>query len=151
MGKIPGEGNGYPLQYSCLENSMDRGAWYTAVSGVGKGSDMTEWLNWTELNWWRPTRPSRTNTQKRMSCHHKGLRCKSKKSRDTWSNRQVWPRVQNEAGQRLAELCQENTLVLTNNLFRQYKRRLYTWTSPDGQYQNQTDYILCSQRWRNSI
>ena len=114
-----------------------------------KESDMTEWLNWTELNWWRPTRPSRTNTQKKMSCHHKGLRCKSKKSRDTWSNRQVWPRVQNEAGQRLAELCQENTLVLTNNLFRQYKRRLYTWTSPDGQYQNQTDYILCSQRWRN--
>ena len=31
------------------------------------------------------------------------------------------------------------------------KRRLYTWTSPDGQYQNQTDYILCSQRWRGSI
>ena len=32
-----------------------------------------------------------------------------------------------------------------------YKRRLYTWTSPDGQHQNQIDYILCSQRWRNSI
>ena len=33
----------------------------------------------------------------------------------------------------------------------QHKRRLYTWTSPDGQYQNQIDYILCSQRWRSSI
>ena len=33
----------------------------------------------------------------------------------------------------------------------QHKRRLYTWTSPDGQYWNQTDYILCSQRWRSSI
>ena len=33
----------------------------------------------------------------------------------------------------------------------QHKRRLYTRTSPDGQYQNQTDYILCSQRWRTSI
>ena len=36
-------------------------------------------------------------------------------------------------------------------LFQQHKRRLYTWTSPDGQYRNQTDYILCSQRWRSSI
>ena len=38
-----------------------------------------------------------------------------------------------------------------NILFQQHKRRLYTWTSPDGQYQNQSDYILCSQRWRSSI
>ena len=58
--------------------------------------------------------------------------------------------VQNEAGQRLTEICQENTLVIENTLFQQHKRRLYTWTSPDGQHQNQTDYILCSQRWRNS-
>ena len=36
-------------------------------------------------------------------------------------------------------------------LFQQHKRRLYTWTSPDGQYRNQTDYILCSQRWRSFI
>ena len=59
--------------------------------------------------------------------------------------------VQNEAGQRLIEFCQENTLVIANTLFQQHKRRLYTWTSPDGQHQNQTDYILCSQRWRSSI
>ena len=38
-----------------------------------------------------------------------------------------------------------------NTLFEQHKRRLYTWTSPDGQHQNQIDYILCSQRWRSSI
>ena len=38
-----------------------------------------------------------------------------------------------------------------SNTFQQHKRRLYTWTTPDGQYQNQTDYILCSQRWRSSI
>ena len=44
-----------------------------------------------------------------------------------------------------------NALVITSSLFQQHKRRLYTWTSPDGQYQNQTDYILCSQRWRSSI
>ena len=59
--------------------------------------------------------------------------------------------VHNEAGQRLIEFCQENTLVTANTLFQQHKRRLYTWTSPDGQHQNQTDYILCSQRWRSSI
>ena len=42
--------------------------------------------------------------------------------------------VQNEAGQRLIEFCQENTLVIANTLFKQHKRRLYTWTSPDGQH-----------------
>ena len=59
--------------------------------------------------------------------------------------------VQNEAGQRLIEFCQENTLVIANTLFQQHKRRIYTWTSPDGQHWNQTDYILCRQRWRSSI
>ena len=59
--------------------------------------------------------------------------------------------VKNEAGQRLVEFCQENTLVIANTLFQQHKRRLYTWTSPDGQYRNYIDYILCSQRWRSSI
>ena len=44
--------------------------------------------------------------------------------------------VRNEAGQRLTEFCQENALVLAHTLFQQQKRRLYTWTSPDGQYQN---------------
>ena len=53
--------------------------------------------------------------------------------------------------QRLIELCQENALVITNTLFQQHKRRLYTWTSPDGQHRNQIDYILCSHRWRSSI
>ena len=57
--------------------------------------------------------------------------------------------VQNKAGQRLTEFCQENALVIANTLFQQHNRRLYTWTSPDGQ--NQTDYILCSQKWRSSI
>ena len=57
----------------------------------------------------------------------------------------------NEAGQRLIEVCQENALVIANTLFQQRKRRLYIWKSPDGQHQNQIDYILCSQRWRSSI
>ena len=59
--------------------------------------------------------------------------------------------VQNEAGHRLTEFCQENTLLIAKTLFQQHKRRLYTWISSDGQYQNQTDYVLCSQRWKSSI
>ena len=105
--------------------------------------------SWTVL--WRPTRPSRTNTQKRCPFHYRGLECKSRKSRNTWSNRQIWPWSMEWSKQRLIEFCQENTLVIANTLFQQHKRRLYTWTSPDGQYQNQIDYILCSQRWRSSI
>ena len=54
-------------------------------------------------------------------------------------------RIRNEAGQRLIEFCQENALVITNTLFQQHKRRLYAWTSPDGQHRNQIDYILCSK------
>ena len=54
--------------------------------------------------------------------------------------------VWNDAGQRLREFCQENALVIANSLFQQHKRRLYTWPSPDGQHQNQIDYILCSHR-----
>ena len=49
--------------------------------------------------------------------------------------------IRNEAGQRLIEFCQENTLIIANTLFQKHKRRLYTWTSPDRQHQNQ---ILCS-------
>ena len=51
----------------------------------------------------------------------------------------------------LTEFCQENALIIANTLFQQHKRRLYTWTSPDGQHQYQIGYILCSQRWRSSI
>ena len=59
--------------------------------------------------------------------------------------------VQNEAGEKLIEFCQENALVIANTLFQQHRRRLYTWTAPDGQHRNQIDYIHCSQRWRSSI
>ena len=59
--------------------------------------------------------------------------------------------VQSESGQRLIEFCQENALVIANTFFQQHKKRLYIWTSPDGQYQNQINYILCNQRWRSSM
>ena len=54
--------------------------------------------------------------------------------------------VQNEGGQRLIEFCQENTLVIANTLLQQHKKRLYTWTSPDGQHLNQVNYLIWSQR-----
>ena len=52
--------------------------------------------------------------KKRCPFHHRRLKCKSRKSRDTWSNRQVGLGVQNEAGQRLTKFCQENTPVIAN-------------------------------------
>ena len=59
--------------------------------------------------------------------------------------------VWNETGQRLIEFCQENALVIASTLFQQHRKRLYRWTSPYCQQQNQIDYILCSQWWRSSI
>ena len=76
---------------------------------------------------------------------------KSRKSRDTWSNRQVWPWNTKWIRAKANGICQENTMVIANTLFQQHKRQLYIWTSLDGQYRNQIDYILCNWRWRNSI
>ena len=108
--------------------------------------NQARWRSWTVL--WRPKRP-RTNTQKRCPFHYRGLECKSRYQQIPGVTGKFGLGTQNVAGQRLIEFCRENTLVIANTLFQQHRRRLYTWTSPDGQYQNQTDYILCSQRWRN--
>ena len=86
-----------------------------------------------------------------MSFSWSELECKSRKARDTWSDREIWPWSTKWSRLRLTEFYQGNALVITNTLFQQHKRRLYTWTSPDGQYWNQIDYILCSQKWRSSI
>ena len=73
-----------------------------------------------------------------------GLECKTG-SQETARVTGKFGLGQNEAGQRLLEFCQENALVIANTLFQQHKRRLYTWTSPDGQHQNQIDYILAAK------
>ena len=70
----------------------------------------------------------------------------TRRSVGTQSNRQVWP--WSTKGSRV--LSKEHASH-TNALFQQLKKWLCTWTSPDGQYQNQIDYMLCSQRWRSSI
>ena len=52
--------------------------------------DQSCWRSWSWMVLWRPTRPSRTNTQKRCPLHYRRLECKSRKSRATWNNRQIW-------------------------------------------------------------
>ena len=101
----------------------------------------------------RPTRPSRTNTKKkkkRCPFHHRGLECKSRKSRDTWNNRQVWPWNTKWSRVKANRVLPREHTGHSKHPLQQYKRRFYIWTSPDGQYQNQIDYILCSWRWRSS-
>ena len=92
-----------------------------------------------------------TNTHKRYPFHYRGLACKSRKSRDTWSNRQIWPWITKQSRSKAHRVFQENARVIANTLFQQHKKRPYMWTSPDGQYWNQIDYILCSQRRKSSI
>ena len=91
------------------------------------------------------------NSPKRCPFHYRRLECKSISQEIPGVTDKFGLGVQNEAGQRLTELLQENTLVIANTPLQQHKRRLYTWTSPDDRYWNQIDYILCSKRWRSSI
>ena len=66
----------------------------TVIQVYAPTSNAEDTFFWRNLSWmvlWRPTRPSRTNTQKRCPFHYRGLECKSRKSRNTWSNRQIWP------------------------------------------------------------
>ena len=89
--------------------------------------------------------------KKRCLLHYSGLECKSRKSRDTWINRQIWPwstkRSRSKANRVLPRQCPGNSKYPLSK----QKRRLYTWTSPYGQYRNQIYYILRSQIWRSSI
>ena len=116
-----GEENVNPLQCSCLENPRDGGAWWAPVYGVAQSQTRLKRLSSSSSS--SRTLPGVTNKF--------GLG------------------EQNEAGQRLAEFCQENALVIANTLFQQHKRWLYTWTSPSDQYWNEIDFILFSRRWRS--
>ena len=107
------------------------------------------WRSWSWMILWRPTRLSRTNTPKRCPFHYRGLDCKSRKSRDTWNNRQIWPwstkwsraktnkvlpRERTGHSKHPLPTIQEKTLPMD----------ITRWSIP-------VDYILCSQRWRSSI
>ena len=69
--------------------------------------------------------------KKICSFHYRGLECESRKSRNTWSNSKFGLGVQNEAGQKLIEFCQENSLIIANTVFQQHERRLLRvpWTA----------------------
>ena len=90
--------------------------------------------------------------KKRCPFHYRGLECKSRKSRNTWSNRQIWPwSTEWSRAKAHRVLLRELTGHRKYPLPTTHKRRLNTWTSPDGQHWNQIDYMLCSQRWKSSI
>ena len=106
--------------------------------------------SWSWRVLWRPTRPSRTNTQKKCPFHYRGLECKSRKSRATWSDRQIGLGVQNEAGQRLKVLPREHTGYGKHHLVTTQEKSLHMditrWSIP-----KQIHYILCTRRWRSKI
>ena len=112
--------------------------------------------HWYQRSWswsvlWQPRRPPRTNTKNSLLFIIGDWNAKVGRQKIPGVTGKFGLGTQNEAGQMLTEFCQENVPVIANTLFQQHKRRLYTWTSPNGQYWNQIDYILCSQRWRSCI
>ena len=97
----------------------------------------------------KSTRPFRINTQKRCPFHYRGLECKSRKSRNTWTNRQIWPwstewsraktnRTWEHTDHRQENHCQENAVVIANIFFQQHKRRLHMditrWPTPKSDW-----------------
>ena len=89
--------------------------------------------------------------KKRCPFHYRGLECVSRKSRDTWSNRQTWFWNTKWNRAKANRLLPREHIGHSKYPFQQHKRPHYTLTSPDGQYLNQNDCILCSQKWRSSI
>ena len=101
---------------------------------------------------WQPTRPfKRTNTQKRCPFHYRGLECKTRKSRNTWSNRQIWP-WSTEWSRAWANrvLPREYTGHSKHPLPTTQEKTLHMDITRCSNW-NQIDYILCSQKWRSSI
>ena len=101
----------------------------------------------------RPTRPSRTSTQKRCPFHYRGQECRSKKLRDTWSNRQIWPwntkkKVRAKANTVLPRECTDyNKHSLPTTQEKPLNMDITRGPTP----KSAVLYILCSQRWRSSI
>ena len=100
---------------------------------------------------WISARLSRTNTQKRCPVHYRGLGCKSRKSRNTWNKRQIWPwSMEWSRGNANRALPRECTGHIKHSLPTTQEKTLHTditrWSAP-----NQIYYILCSQRWRSCV
>ena len=110
-----------------------------------------EYWSWVWTVLWRPIRPSKTNTSKKCPFHYREMESKRRKSRDTWSNRQIWPWSTKQSRSKANRvLPRECTGHCKHHLPTTQEKTLHMDITND-QYQNQIDYILCSQRWRSSI
>ena len=115
---------------------------------------MPQPVNWRSWSWtvlWRPTRPFRTNTQKRCPFHYRGLECKSRKSRNTWSNRQIWPwSTEWNRAKNNRVLPRERTGNSKHPLPTTQEKTLHMditrWPTPKSDW-----LYFCSQRGRSSI
>ena len=94
--------------------------------------DQKCWRSWSWMVLWKPTRPSRTNTPKRCPFLYRGLECKSRKSRNTWSYRQIWTWSTEWSR------AQEIALVIANTLFQQHKEDCtqdhHRWSTPKSDW-----------------
>ena len=99
----------------------------------------------------RPTRPSRINTPKRCPFHYRGLEGKSRKSRNTWSNRQIWPWSTKRSRAKANRVLPRECTGHSKHFLPTTQEKTLHMDITDGQHRNQIDYILCSQRWRSSI
>ena len=91
--------------------------------------------------------------KKRCPFHYRGLECKNRKSRGIWNNKQVWSWSTKWSRAKANRVLSNKALDIAKTFLQQHKRHVLDipWTSPDGQYWNQIDFVLCSQRWRNCI
>ena len=121
----------------------------TVIQVYAPTTNAKEAESWTVL--WRPTRPSRTNNNKNVPLFEGDWNAKLGSQEISGVTDEFGLEIQNEAGQRLTEFCQENTLAIANTLCQQHKRQLYDvditrWSIPE-----QIDYFFCSWKWRSSI
>ena len=94
---------------------------------------------------------SRTNTQKRHPFHYRGLECQNRKSRNIWSNRQIWPWSAEWSRAKANRVLPREHTGHSKHPLPTTQENILHMTSPYGQHRNHIDYILCSQRWRSSI
>ena len=105
--------------------------------------------SWSVL--WRPRRPPRTNSKKWCPILHRILECKSRKSRYTWCNREVFPWIIKWCCANTNRILPRECTDHSKHTFQQHKRRLYTWALANGQYWIRLITFFCSWRWKRCI
>ena len=103
------------------------------------------------MDLWRLTRPFRTNTQRRCHFYYRALECKSRKSRTAWSNRQIWTWNTEWSRAKANRVLPREHIGHSKHPLSTTQNKTLHMDITDGLLQNQADYILCSQRWRNSM